>query len=61
MIVHWGIEKADHVVVIGGAAAALRYVTQTSVAEGEQLFALGGVNIAAGITESRRPGGPSAS
>ena len=34
-----GIEKADHVVVIGDAAAPVRDVAQISTAKCEQLFA----------------------
>jgi hypothetical protein len=33
-----GIEKADHVVVIGDAAAPVRHVAQISAAKCEQLF-----------------------
>jgi hypothetical protein len=40
-----GIEKADHVIVIGDAAASVTDVAQTRAAEREQCFALRGVAV----------------
>ena len=40
-----GIEKADDVVVVCDAAAAVCHVAKARAAEGEQLFALRGVAV----------------
>src|SRR5262249_16634002 len=50
-----GIEKTDDVVAVGEEAAPMRDKAQTSVAQGEELLALGGAQVRKDVREPAEP------